>query len=280
MHPIKPDEILSLPPLPISIVRLSKAVSDPAIELGEYKTIIETDPVLTGSVLRWANSSWSNVRTPITTIDQAVTRLGTDNILQLALGVHMMSTMRKLLGKEDISENEIWRHSLGVALTTKILPEYLPWPVPASTFSAAIVHDVGKIIIARHLTYDGTKKMLDNTIGKSNINYIDAETELLKTNHVILGVEVAQHWKLPESLIDTIAHHHGSFINEPAILSAVQLANAITNKVELSAGISAKDLAEHSAIIEQAGIGDLQMKEIEDKLQEAFQKSIGDDWHH
>lgn len=274
MESIKPEDILSLPPLPISVMKLSKMVTDPSIGLNEYAKIIELDPILTGSVLRWANSTWGATSVKITSINQAVTRLGTDNILQLALGVHMMATMRKILGKTDISENEIWRHSLATAITTKIIRDDLEIDIPTGAFSAAIIHDIGKILIARHLTYDQTQDLIVQATRDNDLTYLEAESEVMKTNHVILGIDIAEHWKLPEELIQVIAYHHDLENSSSMLLTAVQIANGLTKIADISAGTSNKDIDKQMQVINELGLTDSQKNKLLKKMMACFQAEL------
>ncbi len=274
MEPIKPSDILSLPPLPISVVQLSKMVADPTVDIKAYKKVIEMDPVLTASVLRWANSSWSQSQVAITTVEQAATRLGADNILQLALGVHMMATMRKLLGKIDLSENQLWRHSMVTALATRVITSYLKWDIPGGAFSAAVIHDIGKILIARHLTFDETNNLIDKTAQEEGYTYLEAEEKVMRTNHVKLGIDIAMHWKLPDDLVETIAHHHEFTEKNTPILKTVQLANALVTRIGLSAGTTQKDQQEQERFINLLNINPLLQTTLREEIQSTFQKAV------
>ncbi len=276
METIKPSDILSLPPLPISVMKLTEMIADSVVGVKEYKKIIEMDPVLTASVLRWANSSWSQSQTTITTVEKAATRLGADNILQLALGVHMMATMRKVLGKVDISENVLWRHSMSTALAARIIVDKLKWELPSGAYSAAVIHDIGKILIARHLTYDETNELINQTAQEQGCTYVEAEEKVMRTNHVTLGIDIATHWRLPDELVETVANHHRLSPEGKPILKTVQLANALVAKLGMSAGTTVRDQEAQELFVTALAIDEPLLIATQDEIKNTFQNAVSE----
>ncbi|MDQ7008123.1 MAG: HDOD domain-containing protein [Acidobacteriota bacterium] len=88
-----PDSILDgierLDPLPVSVQRLIEALDDENLHLADVADIIEEDAALTANVLRLVNSSLYAGRFEITRLRDAVTRLGTAELLHLTLGSYI-----------------------------------------------------------------------------------------------------------------------------------------------------------------------------------------------
>lgn len=228
------QQIISLPPLPISVVRLSELVGNTQAALSEYIKIIELDPVLTSSVLRWANSSWSHAQGVIDNVQNAVVRLGTENIIKLAVGHHMMASIRKTAKGFDPAEDLLWKHSMATAIAMEVLKAELPYTLPASSFAVAVIHDIGKLIIARN-QYDGHYySAIKNKMQQDAVTELEAENELLGWDHVAAGIQVMEQWGLPDPMIEAVSLHHEPGDESNPLADALYLANRLVNHLGMN----------------------------------------------
>lgn len=83
------DEILEaagrIDPLPASVTRLLELSSDPNVEINDVADVIRYDPVLTVDLLKRVNSTMSSARYNIVDVGEAVMRLGTSDVLIMAM---------------------------------------------------------------------------------------------------------------------------------------------------------------------------------------------------
>jgi len=79
--------------------------------------------------------------------------------------------------------------------------------VPPETFTAALLHDVGKLVLGRFLDRD-IQEFLERARSDGGRSGPEAETEVLNVNHAELGGLIAAHWKLPRSICVGIQYHH------------------------------------------------------------------------
>lgn len=89
-----------LPANRLVVMQLLARVSDPAISLGELAGLIRTDVALSVSVLRWANSPLSGLRSRVDSIERAVVVLGLEtarNLVCLLALAQLDSTSPELL---------------------------------------------------------------------------------------------------------------------------------------------------------------------------------------
>ncbi|MEW6516208.1 MAG: HDOD domain-containing protein [candidate division FCPU426 bacterium] len=231
LGPIKPSEIQSLAPLPLSVVRLAELVSDPNSETDAFVGVIKFDQALTANVLRWANSAWSQSRTPIENVRDAVIRLGSENILKLAIGYHLMKPMKQGNRGYSLTENELWRHSVAAALAAESLSHFAKVPIPPAAFTGALIHDIGKLVLGRHLGTDNLKDAIQHAMEDKNLTYIQAEREITGTDHAEVGAAIAREWKIPEPLVKAIAFHHEPEREPDVVLDAVHIGNAVAKLV-------------------------------------------------
>ncbi len=230
MGPIKASEIEELAPMPASVGRLCALMRKSDTTIAEIARLIELDQALTANTLKMANSAWSSTKTSIATVQQAVVRLGIARILGLALARNVANLMSSPCDGYNLAEYELWRHSVAAALAAEIMNDVSTQQIPGTAFTGALLHDIGKLILTRHI--DGaTIKNIRRMMEEEEATYIEAERELLKTDHAEVGGAIARHWQFPEELVFVIEQHHALETEENIVLDAVHLANVIAKLI-------------------------------------------------
>jgi len=220
----------SLDPLPASVIRLAAMVASGDPDLTEIAEIVAYDQALTVGLLRSANSSWSASRTPITTVRDAIVRLGYGTVLSLALGVNVRRRMSRALPAYGLAEGELWRHSVAAALTAENLPRHTKVRLPAEVVTAALLHDVGKLVMTRFLD-DEVIAVLSRAESESGMSRRRAETELLGVHHGELGGMIVQAWGLPTSITEGISYHHDPDQHPTSLCYGVHIADVVAKSV-------------------------------------------------
>ncbi len=227
---IKPSEIESLTPMPMSVVQLTVLASNDRSSMDEMAQIIEFDEALTANLLRLANSVWGRSMAPILTVKDAVVRLGTAQILKFCVGRQIAAPMSQPIPGYELAEHELWRHSVASALAAEQLNTFLYDPVPRLAFTAALMHDIGKLLLGRYME----PNILNNIrclMMEENISFKIAEHRLMGTNHAEVGGVMARHWKFPKQLIDAIELHHDPDRQPDALVDIVHLSNMVGHRV-------------------------------------------------
>jgi len=273
LGPIKPSEIKNIAPLPLSVVRLAELVSNPDSSTNDFVLVIKYDPALTANVLRWANSAWSQSQTPIAEVRSAIVRLGTENILKLAIGYHLMSPMKKANSGYQLSENELWRHSVTAALAAENLKKLTTLSFPTSTFTAALMHDLGKVVLGRHLGMETLKEAILKRM-EEGLTYIEAEREITGTDHAEVGAAIAREWKIPDPLVKAIADHHDPDRNPDPILDVVHISNAIAKLIGQGVGIEQMNMAVSTQSAERLGLDAEKIQKLCVIVNEELQKTV------
>lgn len=242
MPEIKTSDIISLPPLPVSVLKLTNLLENPSADIRDYTRIIALDPILTASVLRWANSAFSQSAERITAVQDAVIRLGTKNILQLSFAFHLQSSVRKLVGGVDPAENDIWRHSVATAVAADLLCQRSRAEAPAGAFASAVVHDIGKVLIARSQGFVAYRRAIFEAVAAGAQTVPEAERKIYKVDHVELGEKIASRWQLPESMVNVVRLHHDPQAQDP-LVRLIRAADGLAKLAGLEAGASPRELA-------------------------------------
>jgi putative nucleotidyltransferase with HDIG domain len=223
----------ALAPLPSSVTRLAAIIAADEWSADEIEEVITLDPALTANLLRLANSAAFGSRGTITSVRHAVVRLGVGSVLSLAVAASVQSRVDRPVPEYGLSSGELWRHSVISALVAEQARPYCRLRVPPEAYTAALLHDIGKLVVARFLDAE-TRELLGHAREQGALTRVDAESEVLGVHHGEIGGLVAQHWSLPESIAEGIQHHHAPGRGLSSVCHVVHLANAMAHRIEES----------------------------------------------
>jgi putative nucleotidyltransferase with HDIG domain len=212
-----------LDPIPVSVTRLMTIVARDRWAISEVEQVIALDQALTGRLLQVANSAANAALMPVGTVKDAVIRVGVSSVLSFAMAAAVGPRFRRALPAYGLSEGELWSHSVSAALGCEVLVALSPVEVPPEAVTAALLHDVGKLVMARFLDADTLARLAAaRAAGHSGC---EAEREVLGIDHAELGGHVAAQWKLPPHLVRAITHHHAPDREPHPATDAAHIAN-------------------------------------------------------
>jgi putative nucleotidyltransferase with HDIG domain len=242
--------------LPQAALRLIGILSRDDWEPAEVVEVVRLDPVLTGRVLGAANSASAAGVKKILTVDDAVRRIGPRAIAGIAIAAGVRDRMSMPLPQFGLAEGELWRHSVAALLAAEQASSHFHIPPSVAASTTALLHDVGKLLLARFLDAD-TVAYIRVAATESGLSAREAEREVLNISHGELGALVAAHWGLPEEIVCTTQHHH-DLANAPAALrrdvALVQLADAAAKVVAPAKIRSPEESGERAGALAELGL--------------------------
>lgn len=218
-------------PLPASAIRLASLINSPAVDLNEVADVVSYDQALTMRLLRAVNSAANAGITPVTRAVEAVFRLGTARVVSLAIASSVRDPFQRDVSAYGLGEGQLWRHSVATAVVAEVLCENSAIELPGDTFTAALLHDVGKLVMGRHMSREDLE-WLQRAKTDGGLSPLDAERQILGVHHAELGGIVAQHWKLPERVVLGVMHHHTPTEGFDLVCDAVCLSNLVASHIE------------------------------------------------
>jgi putative nucleotidyltransferase with HDIG domain len=229
------DGIDRLEPLPITVQKLLVTLNDENVNFNEITEAIQYDGAITANILRTANSAAFGGRTRIEHTRDAVVRLGTVTLLDILLIGHLR-TMKTAAPLYALSEDDFWLHSATASLAVKaIVKETKNRKIPESAAIAALIHDIGKLIMARYLSADPTS--IIKLCEEKNYTFVEAEKELFNCDHAEVGANIAHKWAFPDQIGDAIARHHDVAPTDPDLmLDAVVMSNIVAKSIGMELG--------------------------------------------
>lgn len=226
------SHIRNLPSIPVVMFEVSKMLSSPRTSASDLGRIISQDQGLVAKVLTVANSPLYGLPRRVSTIEFAIVILGFEQIKSIVMALSMVEVFKKNAG-HNWDNNSYWNHTIMTATAAKRIADEFGYPKPGEVFTAGLLHDLGIAIIQRHFSEEFNS--ICSLVEEQQINFLEAEEQILGLNHQEIGMLLCNKWNLPESLGDTIAHHHNpsQSENNKLISSFVHLADYMTQKLQI-----------------------------------------------
>jgi len=195
-----------LPPFSPVLTRLLATLADEDVGFGELAGIIETDAVLAGNLLRVVNSPLYGRIATINSVRHAVAILGSVKIRNLVLG---LSVSRRWAGAHvpgKWAARQFNAHSLAVAVLSDLVALDSPVPYPEGAFTAGLLHDVGKLLIA--IAMPAEFEAIWDFYQAGGDSAPDREMDIVGVTHAEISGAILEKWKLPKPIQEAVAYHH------------------------------------------------------------------------
>jgi putative nucleotidyltransferase with HDIG domain len=219
-----------LPSPPKVYFRVLETLESPACSAQDIGEIIATDPALTAKLLQLVNSAFFGYATSVTSPAEAVQVLGVGTIRSLVLSVHLFSAFdEKAL--PDLSVEQVWQHSLETGLSARdfIQMETGSLQEAEIAFTAGLLHDIGKLILATNLPMPYRQVLQQARESQTPLSTVEDRT--FQAGHAEVGAYLLGLWGLPTPLVETVALHHQPSKLAPESfgpLMAVHVANVLS----------------------------------------------------
>ena len=233
---VKIKGLKDLPTLPTMLVECNKLLEDPNVSANQLAKIIKADQAVSSKVLKLVNSAFYGLSGKVGTISQGIVILGFSTVRNIILSLSVLDLLPKDadLGEFDISD--LWKHSLGCAIISRVFAQRIGIKDPEEVFIAGLLHDIGKIIIAK-LFREEFVTILKTTHQEKKL-FIDAERDVLGTTHDQIGGMLAKNWQLPATLSESISFHHNGekTMKHAKLVYTIKLADIVTRGLQIGSG--------------------------------------------
>lgn len=203
------SQVKNLPTLPGAVAQLSSLIHNDRANASDFEKIIKPDPALTTNLLKLTNSAYFGFTREITSVKQAVTLIGIKRLFEIAVSGAFSQVIPPRLIGYGMESTQFWIHSIATAVLSEKIAQKLGKKVPDLIFTAGLLHDIGKLLLNPFLIEH--TEQLSKAVHQDGKCFLDAEKEVIGTNHAEVGALVAQVWNLPSS-VEMAArwHHHPS----------------------------------------------------------------------
>ena len=217
------DRIRELPTLPAIVLKVNQMLQDVETTADELSRVIETDQAMTAKILKLVNSSFYGFKSTVSSISTAVIILGFNTVQHAVVSLSVMKSFALLKNLKRLNIQDFWNHSLAVAVISKYLADHSDKALSSDCFTAGLLHDIGKLILAEYFTEYFEKIWL--TAVENAVSFVDAEKMEDAVNHAEIGAYLAEKWLLPQPLVDAIRHHHSAFSDNHRAAAVISVAD-------------------------------------------------------
>jgi putative nucleotidyltransferase with HDIG domain len=189
---------LELPVLPEVATQVMNMTAEEGCSMVALAGVIRRDPAMASHFLRIANSPAYRPTSPVVTLQQALGRLGTGQIRQMALLITCKARLFAVPGHEA-EVRALFQHSLAAALFSQEIARARRWNVEEA-FLCGLLHDIGRPVLLQ-LLVDLQKELRV----KASADTLGA---IITAHHARVGSELLTHWALPPQIAETALFHH------------------------------------------------------------------------
>ncbi|EPG64408.1 HDOD domain-containing protein [Leptospira wolffii] len=198
-------EVDQLPTFPKAIQDIQAAIDRPNSSIGQIAEMVKKDVALAANILKLSNSAAFRRGSKVESLDRAI---------QL-IGLKELQVLLYSLGTKQILENKfpaflaIWEKSNQCAYYCKLIAQKLAMPkeVMSNLMSAALLHDIGEIILLS-LEADRMGKIQNYSASKEIASSISMEEAAFGITHTKIGALIAEKWNFPELYSKAMEYHH------------------------------------------------------------------------
>ncbi|MDX7754978.1 HDOD domain-containing protein [Aeromonas caviae] len=227
-------KIKQLPTIPKLLHELMQSFNDENARIDEIAAKIAMDQVISVKVLRMANSAALRRGNEITSIEQAVIRLGFNRLRSVVVASGIISSFKAPPGFDKL---HFWTQTFQVATIARTLAQQTTSVDPETAFTCALIHNIGELLIQSTLPEEA--ELIDLAIEKGS-SRVDAQREMLGYDYAQLGAELARRWNLSPAFVDAIAQQLDPLSHDPVSKEAVLIRLAVFVSFAWQAGVPAQ----------------------------------------
>lgn len=230
---------IKIPDMPKELIELDHEMNSRYPNTQKMIHIIGSNTILAGEVLKIANSPIMRARQQISSIAQAVAKLGTQNLKNMVVAAALRQIWGCTKGLRELIDN-----SADVAYCAAELANFVHGVSPDEAYVCALFHNGGAILLANK-----DPELYNEIFFQSHtlpLTSIEKEEEVFNTNHAVVGLLMAKKWHLTDTMIHAIYYHHVdkcSRVKDEKVrlmVALLKVANGIVAETSIGAYIGAE----------------------------------------
>jgi diguanylate cyclase (GGDEF)-like protein len=215
----------SVPAIAERILELSHKEEVSVCEIAEA---VSLDPALSANLLRVSKSAFYGLRYEGTTISHAISVLGANTTLSLALSYSLVKHLRKS-SNHGYDLLAYWRRSAIVAAAGRVLAELVDKSLREELYLSGLLQDVGMLALKEAIprTYD----ILVAASKGNHLKLVELEREKLEADHATVGAWLLEQWNIPKKYQIAVKNSHNPEITCNPQAAVFCRATAVAGKI-------------------------------------------------
>ncbi|MBN1477200.1 HDOD domain-containing protein [Candidatus Sumerlaeota bacterium] len=269
------ERIHEIPPMPDVVLKVLELAEDEECSAKDLVEVIKLDQGITLRVLRLCNSAHYGLPRQVHSLQDALVFLGNSTLVNFILTSYVTDHLQAANAGYGLAAGDLWRHAVAVALASDIIGQHHSRRKDTGLlFTAGLLHDMGKIILNDYLLAELHR--IDEHLSATGCSFIEAERAVIGHTHAEIGGHLADHWNLPQVLVNAILHHHEPLQAEEHTqeVAVIHLANILC--LSLGYGLGRDGLRHHfePEALKLLGLTENDLLALAADLHSSFEKAV------
>jgi len=200
---------ISIAPMPAATARLLEVLNKPEIKMEQVSQLIGALPEISAQVLKTINSSLFSLRSPVLSVQHAVSMLGLDHIRSITLSFAAINAVPR--PESDLFDHQaFWTDSLIRALVARCFARHQCPEKCDDAFTAMLIADVALPVLLT--SWNEYYQPVVEEWRNSHQRLSEIEQKHFGWTHAQAGAWILQNWQFPEQLICFIGIHNATTV--------------------------------------------------------------------
>lgn len=221
---------ISIPPQPAILLEIERLLTKSGDQLAALGRLIGKDAGLSAAIFKMVNSPFYRRAFEVDNTQQAVTILGTQQVINLVKGL----ALRRVLSGHEMAYTAFWERSEEIAVISAIIAGRQVAVCNISmdqAYMAGLFHECGvPLLMQRFRDYCRIFRLNES----GHWPDFREEDKQFRTDHMVAGYLVARHWNLPDFICQAVRFHHDRLSVDYTALTMVsilQIAHHLHKKI-------------------------------------------------
>lgn len=197
----------AIPPMPEVTSKALKLIDDPNSTPHEIAAVLARDPGLVSATMRTANSASLGRAEAVNTVEEAVLVVGLGSLKSLLLAL----TLKRWNKNFGEIEKLVWEKSLGTSAAAFVLATFFGKKYQETARLCGLLHNLGQIVMLSNPEVRQEYPKVLAYIHQHQVEFDEAEREVIGYAHPLVGAMVARKWQLPLPICTTILQYAQPF---------------------------------------------------------------------
>jgi putative nucleotidyltransferase with HDIG domain len=240
--------------------RIIEISNNPNCSFADLVEVIKYDQGITANLLRICNSSYFGFKKRITSIKQAVSYLGIDEVVRLVVMENSADNFTREQKGYDLKEGELWRYSVSSAIIAQELAEKKHIRNLSLVFTSALLKDIGKLILNTYVkeSFEDIMELVQD----QGFSFREAEKKVLGIDHAELGARLAERWNFSRATVNIIRYHHDpeKAPRKDPFIPIIYLADSLCMMTGIGVGSDGLAYRYYQDVVDRLGLSDTELQ--------------------
>ena len=219
-----------IPTLPTFFNKIMETLESERASVKDLAVTISQDPALTAKVFKLANSAYYGRFKKVSTVEQAVSTIGFNEIKTVSLSIAVFGSFSSKITTKTLQD--FWMHALTVATAIQQVGARNQESSLDKVYFGGLLHDIGKLVFTMLFGDDYFAAIKE---ANADLPPLALEKKVYGVNHAQVGKWLCERWHFPSELGELIANHHQPTrrsLLRPKSVATVYVADYISHNMD------------------------------------------------